>query len=314
MSDIFLYVDPHTPPMSWEEFLKTRPPYSIALDGYVAEGPKRDLSGPYVNFNHHEGVSRLETRSTCAQVLLAIRVGLFDVFRGRSAKANVWVNDCDEDVCTAWWLLKHHYHVEGVINPAINRLVHVEDMLDTTAGAYPFPVDMPLLEQLAWIYEPYRNLRQSARLGAKDVDEYRSVITDVEHRITKHIMGEGKTCSLNAQYEELGGGPGWTLAKEIGAHAKSALLGSGVKAYTLVRGRADGRFDVVLGKLSPFISHFSIPQLIAALNEAEGTTASPDKWGGGDLIAGSPRVAGSKLSIGVIQAVINDTLKGRPAQ
>lgn len=78
---IDLIVVPGEPPWSWERFLAEAPGFSVALDGFVAASPRFDDRGPHVNFNHHEGVDRLATRSTCAQVLMAIRQGLFDVFR-----------------------------------------------------------------------------------------------------------------------------------------------------------------------------------------------------------------------------------------
>ena len=67
--------------ISWDEFIRTKPPYSIALDGYVNDASDMDLSGPYLNIDHHAGVNRLITRSTCAQVYLAISLGLYKLFQ-----------------------------------------------------------------------------------------------------------------------------------------------------------------------------------------------------------------------------------------
>lgn len=49
---INLHIEPKQIPMTWEEFVKTKPKFSIALDGYVNVGPRYDPSGPYMNFNH----------------------------------------------------------------------------------------------------------------------------------------------------------------------------------------------------------------------------------------------------------------------
>ncbi len=97
---VVLHVEPRTPPLSWEEFCQKTGPFSIALDGFVGTGPRFDENGPRANFNHHEEVSRLETRATCGQVLMAIRQGLFDCFRDeQGVQVSAYVNDCDEDVC-----------------------------------------------------------------------------------------------------------------------------------------------------------------------------------------------------------------------
>lgn len=72
---IKLFVEPNGFPITWNEFLADAPQNSIALDGYVKGGPKFDLKSVKANFNHHEEVDRLATRSTCSQVLMALRMG-----------------------------------------------------------------------------------------------------------------------------------------------------------------------------------------------------------------------------------------------
>ena len=133
-----LHVEPRVPPLTREQFCKTKPPNSIALDGYVYGGPWFEHNGPYASFNHHEGVERLATRATCGQVLLAIRQGLFTSFlNDKSHKLHIWVNDCDEDVCLSVFLLKRAYLAKDTNNKRLNQIVFEEDMLDTTVGAYP---------------------------------------------------------------------------------------------------------------------------------------------------------------------------------
>ena len=108
MSKISLSMRPEVAPLGWEEFCATHGPYTIGLDGYVAAGSRFDAAGPRLNLDHHDEVDRLATRATCAQALLAIRQGLFECFRdGDDPRAEVCVNDCDEDVCTSWFLLRH---------------------------------------------------------------------------------------------------------------------------------------------------------------------------------------------------------------
>lgn len=290
---ISLHVEPRTPPMSWSKFWRQAPKFSIALDGYVTGGPKFEGHGPCANFNHHELVDRLSTRATCAQVLMAIRQGLFARFRDESGpRAEVFVNDCDEDVCTAWTLLKHHHLVENTTNPNFNRLVFMEDMLDATAGAYPFSPDLPTLRELAWVFEPYRQFRLSGQLDKKDARGYEGVITDVESRILRHVVGQGKEIPLDTRFERLGGGKGWTMVKEIGAQARTGIFASGIRAFVSVREREPGKYSYVIGRMSPFIP-LDLNVLCSRLNEAEGATE--DRWGGADIIIGSPRIGGSVL-------------------
>lgn len=306
---ITLEVRPTVRPLTWAEFCAEAPPYSIALDGYVGAGPRFDPKGPRVCFNHHEDCSRLETRATCAQVLMAIRQGLFRGFRDEDGpRATAFVNDCDEDVCTSWFLLRHGWLAEHTINPRLNRLVHMEDMLDATAGAYPFPADLPALRELAWVFEPYRRFRLSGELDRKDGAAYRGVITDVEHRILSHLNNQGDEIALDVRYERVGGGLEWVMVREHGAQARTGMFADGVYAYVSVRDRPDGSYTYTVGRMSPFI-RFNIPDILAALNKAEGLTGG-DRWGGGDTIGGSPRVAGSKLPPDEVSRIVNSIADG----
>lgn len=300
-----LYVDLQT--LSWSDFVKDSPEMSIALDGYVHGGPRFDPVSKKANFNHHEEVDRLATRSTCAQVLMAIRQGLFACFRdARGSFANVYVNDCDEDVCTAWTLLNHHHLVEGCMNPLVNRLVAMEDALDCTAGAYPFPKDLPALRELAWVFQPYRQFRLSGWLDKKDPVAYAEIIQDVELRILQHVAGRGKEQDLDTRYERIGGGTGWTMVKEIGAQARTGMFSDGIKVFVSVRERPDnGYYTYVIGKMAPFIP-LNLQRVTSALNLIEGKPG--DMWGGGDTIVGSPRQRGSRVPMSEVTEILNEIL------
>ena len=307
---IRLVVEAAVHPMRWDAFLATAGPFAIALDGFVYGGPrfseKTNEAGPAINMNHHEEVDRLATRATCAQTLMALRQGLFDLFRDEDGpKANVFVNDCDEDVCTSWFLLKQHYWAEQPMNPLLNRLVALEDALDATAGAYPFPVDLPALRSMAWIFEPYRQFRLSGEIDKRESRSYRGVIEDVEHRIACHLVGTGHEIALDSRFEIVGGGHGWKMVQEIGAQARTGMFADGIRAYVSVRHRPDGRYTYVLGRMSPFVP-FDIIALFAKLNELDAT--GEDRWGGSNTVGGSPRVAGSSLSPEELTRVINDAL------
>ena len=312
-----LHVKPSVPPMSWQDFIASAPSSSVALDGYVKEGPRFNPTGPWANFNHHEEVSRLETRATCAQVLIAIRLGFYDTFKNLSGgiELNVFVNDCDEDVCLAVFILKNPHLALGSMNPALNRLVQMEDMLDTTAGAYPFPHELSTLKQLMWVFQPYHLFRVSGQLDKRNDVAFRAIIDDVGRRIMSHIIGGSEEVELDTRYEIIGGGKNWSLVREIGTNARIELSSKGIRAFVSVRERGD-RYVYSIGRVSQFI-RFPIPKIIKALNEKErevrlllGIEWSPlDIWGGSDIIAGSPRNSGSVLTPAIITEVIESVLR-----
>jgi len=314
MSGIKLVMCSQQAPITWEKFLEMEEKYAIALDGYVSGGPRFDSSGPRVNFNHHEEVDRLATRSTCGQVLMAIRQGLFKTFRNEYGPyATVLVNDCDEDVSVSWYLLKHHAVCEQAMNPLLNRLVMMEDHLDATAGAYPFPADLPVLRELAWVFEPYRQFRLNGQLDKKDPRAYTSVVEDVEGRIGRHIIGQGQEIPLDLRYERIGGGKSWTMVREIGAQARQGMFAAGIQAYVSVRQIGPDNWAYVVGRMSPFIP-FDCQRIFDRMNLAEKGDALRGEapvgsWGGSDIIGGSPRINGSRVNPVVMEMLVHEVTK-----
>lgn len=310
-----LNVDPTIVPMTWKQYCKSYSTHSIAIDGFVIGGPNwqgTNEGGPRANFNHHENVDRLATRATCAQVLMAIRHGLFNQFRDSNGSIliNIDSNDCDHDVCTTIALLRHSHMVDNAIAPSVNRLVDMVDKLDTTAGAYPFSPDLPFLEELAWIFEPYSIFRLNGGLDNRNGNEYISIINDVENRILSSIVGKGKVIPLDTRYEVLQSGNGWVSVKEIGGNARTAMFHDGIRAYVAPRERNDGGYTVTLGRMSAYVD-FDLDALYYNLNKEEGLLDSNDKWGGSNTVGGSPRVKGTSLSLEIIYKVINDVISNK---
>lgn len=312
-----LHVNSTTFPITWEEFLLTHPKNSIALDGYVKGSTKffQNSDGTYINFNHHEDVDRLSTRATCAQVLLAIRQGLMDAFHKNSPRnINIYVNDCDQDVCLSVFLLQNYWMAEGVINPLLNKLVHIEDMMDTCAGAYPFPMDMPALREVSWVFEPYTLLRQSGGIERKDDREFESVIESVNRRIIAFITGHAQKIGYNSSYVVVGGGTDWKMVVENGFEARTAMMKDGIHAFVSYRKRDDDKYTYSIGKISMY-NQFPVLEIIDRLNyfESEKYNHTPllDKWGGSNTIGGSPRVGGSMLTPEEVEIIINNFIKDK---
>jgi hypothetical protein len=305
MNDLELCIRPGAEPLSWNDFRRTHPAGSIALDGYVCGSSQFDPRGPWLNFDHHADVDRLSSRATCSQVLLAIRQGLLDrrSLLGRW-KLQVFVNDCDEDICLSWYLLTHP-HISRQREGALDQLVQAVDLLDTTAGACLHPPDENLLRQIAWVFEPYRFARLRGSLDTASADGHRSIINAVGQRIAAHLDGSGGITLLDLRYERIFAGNGWEMVAECGAQARLGMVRNGIRAYVSVRERPDGRWSYSLGRTSPFVP-FDIPRIVAALNEVE--YPGQGTWGGGNLIAGSPRQKGSRLSPSQVADIVADGL------
>ena len=301
-----LRMEPLCPVMSWADFCKSKEPFSIAIDGYVAAGPSFDETGPRANFNHHEEVDRLATRATCAQVLIAIRQGLFDCFsKNGTPTVIVYANDCDEDVCTSWFLLNNSHLAEHTINPLLNRLVSTEELMDATAGAYPLPASSPVLEELAWIFEPYRRFRVSGEIDKREARSFEAIVTDVGNRIMLYISGRGEKIPLDTRFEKMFSANRWSMIREVGANAKTGMFANGIKAYVSARERTGGRWSYTVGRMSQFIN-FDVLKILSALSIAE---SEGERWGGGNTIGGSPRASGSRLSPEEVIKIVNSVIE-----
>jgi hypothetical protein len=311
MTQILLHADPGTV-MGWEEFTASHPPFSMALDGYVSGLTRFSAAGPHANFNHHEAVDRMATRSTCMQIFFSMKLGLFDTFQKNGAPfAHVWVNDADQDICLSYWLLKNHEQAQKLAwdHPLARFLVY-EDFMDSSAGAYPFDdLDQPnsLLKRQAWVFEPYTRARSNRLLHAMQGHELTEIIETICDRITLFANSEGESCELDMTPEIIGGGPGWKMVIETSIYSRAGIYTSGTRAFVGMRRRNDGNFTYVIGKMSPFVQ-FPIMRIFDALNAAEPESTPDNAWGGGNIIGGSPRKKGSALSPDQVEAIINHVI------
>ncbi len=311
MSHIRLMMRPNDAPMSWKRFVEQSEGYSVAIDGYVSEGPNEvqtGLDGPRQNFNHHEGVYRLAALATCQQALMAIRMGFFDTFRDKDGRrVNIYANDCDEDVCGATFCLTQSHLVEGTINPAINRYMSVTGIMDATGGAYPLPPDLPYLEEHTWTLEPYLRFRATGGLDRRNAKDFELVVDEVCGRILQHIMGRGKRIPLETDYQVIHRGTGWCMVKEQGTRARLRMFDDGIRAYVSVAERADGNRRATVGRFSGYIP-FNVERILAAYNVAEGLGPEDDRAGGSDLIGGTSRKNGTKHTIADLIRITEETV------
>ncbi len=291
---VVLFMEPEVKPMSWEEFCATKPPFSCAFDGYVRAAPKYDDDGPYANFDHHSEVSRMETRSACSQFRMAIHMRIFDRFSiDGQPHMNLHMRDNDPDNCTVKYLADNPHHVRGIVNSRVNRLIYMEDILDTTGGAYPMSEDLHDLRRIAWIYDPYFVFKQSGRLDTeKTAQAYTDVMDLVCERIQAFVDGKGRAQDLDTRFDLVKEFDGWSLVHEIGAQARTGMFSKGINAFVSCRRGAVGKYVYTLCKMTPYTRIKLLP-IYDALNRVE----NPDNgtWGGSNIVGGSPQPHGSDL-------------------
>jgi hypothetical protein len=302
MSRIQVVMHPNEIPMSFGQFIERSEGYSVAIDGYVKEGPSGAHFGPdglpRENWNHHEGCHRPATLATCQQALMAIRTDFFETFRDKNGRrVNIYANDCDEDVCATIFCLTQSHLVEGTINPAINRYIAVSGIMDVTGGAYPYPPDLPFLEEHTWTVEPYLRFRASGGLRDRRTAEDFTLVTEqVCHRILEHVMGRGKRLPLETDYEVVHRGSDWCMVKETGTRARLRMFDDGIRAYVSIAEGSNGNIYATVGRFSSY-TRFPVQAILERYNLEEGLGPNDDRAGGSNLIGGTSRKNGTKHKI-----------------
>jgi hypothetical protein len=297
------------PAISRDEFVATHPRFSIALDGYVRGEPFLVADGPYRNFNHHEVVDRSCTSATCEQARRAVLLGLYDLFRDANGRrAQLHVNDCDQDVCLSTWILMNP---DRAAEPLVRVLSQIEDLLDASAGTFPMPHETDMLAQVRWVFEPYAHARP--RVAGLSSAEMRSIIDDVHHRIAEFVVGRSGKLPLSGSHKRIGGGLGWVLVEVAGGQARERLIADGVRAAVELFGRNGDHWLYSIWRRSEYIVGFPVRALLDALNAAEELDPNVG-WGGADNVGGAPRGRGSKLPPDEVERVINRVLRAESDQ
>ena len=254
---------------TWEDFISQSPKFSIALDGYVSGPTNYQIDGRRLNLNHHEGVNRLITKSTSAQVYFFIKQGMIKNFYNlENQKLSIYVNDPDQDVCLSLWLLFNYERIMKNDEPLIEKLVEIEDRLDITGGTYPFDSNSKIMKEMAWIFEPYIKSRHTNQLYTMTNDEIKILIKKVLIRIDKYSQGKCGMVNLDTRYKLIQSDKDIYMIEEIGSYAKMEFIKNGINKAILVKKRKDENYTYTLLKTDTFVL-FPLEKIYTELNKSE---------------------------------------------
>ncbi|HTK05279.1 MAG TPA: hypothetical protein VL500_06845 [Candidatus Eisenbacteria bacterium] len=294
--------------VDWDEF-RRYPEYSIAIDGYCSGPPRSSDDGLRLNINHHEDCDRIATRSSCAQAFHLVQMGLYDAFSSRGRpRADLYVNDCDQDVQWTTYALMNPAQIEDPrYKFRIKEMINLEDVLDMSAGLYPIKKRWHLLKRLLWVSEPYTIARADGSLHQMDGPKMHALLGETHRRIRATLSGRGKELEPDDRFEVIADFDRWQFIREIGMHARIGIAQKGLKAFvSMVSSGHDCRRYVIVRR-SRFIRWFPLDDICRRLNEAEGIVAGDkDRWGGSDNVIGSPRQRGSKLREDAVLTIVKD--------
>jgi hypothetical protein len=263
--------------------LRDLPPWSIALDGYV-QGPALDNSNHRYSFDHHKGCIRLVTTATCEQVRDAVLLGL------DPSRYTVYLNDVDTDTALAVWALRNPHRLR---EPKVGHYIASAGLLDAHGGAYPLVYER---HQIEWVGEPEIRARTSGAYEKLPTESLRALLEEIAERFERLLDGQApsedelRRTEVQADYEPLYRGSGWTMIKAVDPHVLFDLYEQGIERIVTCRQQSDGSYAYTIARKSDFVDLFDVPLILAALETVEAG------WGGGSTIGGAPSHADGSRS------------------
>lgn len=292
---------------------------TIFLDGAAQGAPFLDSEKDIYNLDHHEGCVRLFTVSTCEQAYILLRKGL----NLKESEWKVLANDPDLDTVLAIWLLLNHKRVEnpdeGEILSNLVPLVRLQGLIDVHGmdlkemSCLPAHIFEKTENRIEKLRERELSLKREGLWEEVDLLEYTlEVLREIDRMIYSPIhftdfkivdelarvkIGE-KSIAVICR-SELG-------IYEVEEHLKALhdkrlgiiVLERSEKAYTL------RQVDLFLP--------INLQRIYSVLNLRDGAVTDTNRWGGSDIIGGSPRLSGTALQQHEIAAAIADVFQ-KPA-
>ena len=277
--------------------LEELPAYSIAIDGAVA-GPALDTENNRYSFDHHAGCFRFCTQASCEQARTAILLGL------NPEKFNLYLNDCDTDVCMTVWLLQNPDRIK---EPLVIKLVNAIGIVDSHAGAICINGMTKTVEWVSSVEVDFK--RDKSNYENLSNGNLRHILDATLRRIDQYVDGEAaidiSKQEVHNEYKILRNENDYIVVQSENSHIYSTLYAAGFNKIVLVRPLENGSLAVSIAKRSDFVDNFNLNKMYEKLNQIE------PGWGGGSSIGGAPRNADgtrSKLKLEQILDVIDSTL------
>ena len=277
-------------------------PGTIFLDGVVDGGPFIDSEKKIYNLDHHNQCVRLFTLSACEQAYVLIRSGL-DL---GDREWMILANEPDLDTVLAIWLLMNHARVssaDGELRRELVPLVRLEGVIDVHGFELLEFAGLPEREladartRLADLLERETELKEAGLWSQVDLAEF---TLELLQKIDQTVYPPG-------QFE------GFEVVDEL---ARVTLEGSHVAVVVRadlgiyeteeqLRRVHEKRLGVIallkdpngytLRQVKPFLSR-NLEPVYALLNLMDPAVAGGNRWGGSDVIGGSPRRTGTRLA------------------
>lgn len=297
---------------SWDQFKKSYPNCSIAVGWFVFWPPSFDTVWPYVNFNHLNWVDQLSTRSSASQVYLALKQWLSKSFRKKCKTIfNVFINEPTPDKCLAVRLLRNYKRVEWIDLPIdqdrrLRLLLWIQDLFDATWGSYRIDPNSTIMKTIAWIFDPYNEVRSAWMLNQLTDAQLEWIVNNVGIRIDKYLLGESKEIELDTSYKLIWDYEWWSYIREKWAYSRLKLINEWKDLVISYLKNNDGTYKYNILKRWVFIP-FPLDWLFDLLNKLEWVMPYHfDCWSWSSVSWSSPKLTWSKIVPSKFLEVVNE--------
>jgi hypothetical protein len=281
------------------------PERTIFLDGAAGGEPFMDHDRQIYNLDHHEGVERSFTLSTCEQSLVMVRKGL----NLKDKNWTIYANEPDLDTVLAIWILLNHLHITPERSHVLGEivpLIRLEGIIDALGLEHidllAFPPE--LLERTRRRLEKLREEELTLKKEGKwndldytsytygmlkkidnvifrvqDFRDFKGVVEVARADITETDAAVVYHCDMGIyELEEY-------LTKLYGKKPTFIILQKDRRHYTIRKG--------------DMFSPLKLDRIYERLNLFDPAVSGQDaenRWGGSGDIGGSPRGTGTGLS------------------
>ena len=268
------------------------PEGAVALDGAV-QGPVMGSpeNGDRWSFDHHAGVTRMITVSTCEQVFTVIELGF------QLEDRIIVVNDLDGDTLMSLWLIK----ANGSVPERGRSLVRAVGVVDAHGPAGYSLLNSAEAELVNSFYAGviYPVLGRSPGAAQERREEWDQLIDAALERIDQLVADELVFTAPEPEAVEnlfAFDRARLVLAECEGFGGFVNLYGKGSQVVALTCPAAGGTRRYTVGKISD-LHPMNLKGLFEALNVLEVEKGGEPGWGGGSSIGGSPRGKGGRSSV-----------------
>lgn len=291
---------------------------TVYLDGAGRGAPFIDPESQIYNLDHHEGVVRAFTLSTCEQAMVM-------VLRGLKLKERSWriiANEPDLDTVLAIWVLLNHLRITDENSDLANRimpLIRLEGVID----AHGFALEKltgftrtqlsETRQLLGFLREDELRIKRENRWNEVDFTRYTA---DLLEKIDRTLF-------TPLEFKEYRGVE--ELARvEIGAGRDAIVVSSDMGIYEMEQHLFklyDERPGIIALQKDPetytlrqvdMFLPFDLSTVYDRLNFLDPwVTDSENAWGGSSEIGGSPRKTGTGLSVAEITQALRETFQRR---